>query len=435
VDNRVGDCLPSTQPKSVVGSHSDDLAVLDRYRCPERFIKNSSSAVDVIEEGDPVPAESLLPFHSPLLIEDLRFERYIQNPRKLSAGPSRFLKDLYYSARPVIPQPIRRSMQRMYFRGWNRIPFPHWPVDVTVEDLLEKRLLLCMRSSGVDAIPFIWFWPDGASSATLLTHDVEYASGIKDCSDLMDLNDSFGIPCSFQFVPEKRYEVPTSLLNEVRDRGHEVNIQDLNHDGRLFSTLPEFEKRVKRINAYGRKFGARGFRSAVLYRNLEWFHLLEFEYDMSVPNVGHLEAQRGGCCTVLPFSIGQVLELPVTTTQDYSLFFILKEYSLGLWKDQIARIRNKNGLISFIVHPDYILNDAESKVYRDLLTYLCKLREKRVTWIALPGALADWWRLRNNLKLVNTGKSWQIVGNGSERARLAYAIREGNGLRYEMACN
>jgi len=45
--------------------------------------------------------------------------------------------------------------------------------------------------------------------------------------------------------------------------------------------------------------------------------------NMSVPNVGHLDAQLGGCCTVMPFYIGDILELPLTTTQDYSLFNIL----------------------------------------------------------------------------------------------------------------
>lgn len=65
----------------------------------------------------------------------------------------------------------------------------------------------------------------------------------------------------------------------IRSRGHDIKIQDLNHDGRLFSGRAEFEVWVKRINQYGREFGGRGFRSAVLYRNLEWFDQLEFEYD------------------------------------------------------------------------------------------------------------------------------------------------------------
>jgi hypothetical protein len=432
VNNRV--CERLLQPARTVGPESDDQALLDRYGCPERFIQQSCSAFRAIDVLDVSPAP-LPPSKSPHLIQDLRFERYTQSDVEFSTGPKAFLKDLYYFARSAMPQSMRRHVQRMYFRGWKRISFPQWPLDVTVEELLERRLLVFMRATGIDAIPFIWFWPDGAPSATIVTHDVETVSGRNFCDRLMDINESFGIPCSFQFVPEKRYEVPTSLLNEVRSRGHEINIQDLNHDGRLFSSRKEFEARVNRINAYRSMFGARGFRSAVLYRNLNWFHLLDFEYDMSVPNVGHLEVQRGGCCTVFPFSIGPMLELPVTTTQDYSLFYILKEYSLRLWKDQIARIQKKSGLVSFIAHPDYLLNQAESNIYRDLLSHLRDLREERKTWIALPGAVADWWRLRSNLKLVKVGQSWQIVGPGSERARLAYAVRDGDVLRYEFASN
>ena len=59
---------------------------------------------------------------------------------------------------------------------------------------------------------------------------------------------------------------------------------------------------------------------------------------MSVPNVAHLEPQRGGCCTVMPYFIGDILELPLTTTQDYSLFHILGDYSIALWKQQIELI-------------------------------------------------------------------------------------------------
>ena len=54
---------------------------------------------------------------------------------------------------------------------------------------------------------------------------------------------------------------------------------------------------------------------------------------MSVPNVAHLEPQRGGCCTVMPYFVGDVLELPLTTIQDYSLFHILGDYSTTLWKN------------------------------------------------------------------------------------------------------
>ena len=80
---------------------------------------------------------------------------------------------------------------------------------------------------------------------------------------------------------------------------------------------------------------AKGFRAGVLYRKQLWYDALDFEYDMSVPNVAHLDPQRGGCCTVMPYFLGNLLELPVTTTQDYCLFNILNDYSINLWERQI----------------------------------------------------------------------------------------------------
>jgi len=78
---------------------------------------------------------------------------------------------------------------------------------------------------------------------------------------------------------------------------------------------------------------------------------------MSVPNVGHLDPQRGGCCTTKPYFIGKILEIPVVATQDYTLFHILRQYSMDLWEHQIELILQQNGLISFIVHPDYLLEE------------------------------------------------------------------------------
>jgi hypothetical protein len=50
----------------------------------------------------------------------------------------------------------------------------------------------------------------------------------------------------------------------------------------------------------------------------------------------------------------------------------------------------------------------------------------------LPGEVAEWWRLRSELKLTQTGDSWRIEGEGSERARIAYARLDGNALVYEF---
>ena len=183
---------------------------------------------------------------------------------------------------------------------------------------------------------------------------------------------------------------------------------------------------------YAQEFGARGFRSGALYRNVDWYDAFDFSFDMSVPNAGHLDPEGGGCCTVMPYFIGDLLEIPLTTTQDYSLFHILGDYSIDIWKRQIELITAAHGLVSFDIHPDYIIERRARRTYVCLLEYLEKLRSDNKIWIALPGEIDTWWRLRNRMKLVRRGDGWQIEGPGSERARIAYASLQGDRLVYNV---
>lgn len=366
-----------------------------------------------------------LPFDAAAVLNNLREERYSSYSDGYHPAQS-LLGRAYYLARPVLPVKFRKYLQQFRLKGWNQLQFPSWPVDRTADAMLHKLLLLSLRANGMEPIPFIWFWPDGAPSAAVMTHDVETTVGRDFCTTLMDIDDSFGIKAAFQVVPEQRYEVTRDYLNSIANRGFEVCVQDLNHDGRLYRDKELFLKRAAKINSYGREWGAAGFRAGVLYRRQDWFDALQFEYDMSVPNVAHLDPQRGGCCTVMPYFVGGLLEIPVTATQDYSLFHILRDYSLDLWKQQIDLIMEKHGLLSFIIHPDYIITDREQKTYKALLAYLTELRDRRGIWIATPGDVNKWWRQRAQMNLVNTNDGWRIEGVGSEKARIAYA-REENG--------
>jgi hypothetical protein len=395
------------------------------------------SVTDALPEAESLVSETRsvqLPFNAAQVVDNLRLEKYFSDAAAREKGGAKAaIRSMYYLVRPLMPVAVRKHFQKMYLRGWDTVPFPSWPVDGTVEAIFDRLLYLSMKACKVDRVPFIWFWPDGAPSCAIMTHDVETSAGVDFCPTLMDLNDSFGIKSSFQVVPEKRYPVPAAFLESIRQRGFEVNVHDLNHDGHLFDEREEFLRRAERINNYGRQFGALGFRSAVLYRKVEWFDALKFSYDMSIPNVAHLDPQRGGCCTVRPFFIGDMVELPVTAIQDYSLFNILNDYSTRIWKDQISRIRQKNGLISFIIHPDYIIDEAARRVYADLLQHLSDLRAKGETWIALPREAAMWWRQRSRMKLVDDGGSLRVEGEGAERARIAYAVIDGDKIAYQLA--
>ena len=439
-------------------------AVRDRYRCPGEFLdfrlsgdlspdagyfqfgrdaigygrtaggvnraKTSSAAEDVLPTVVIDGTQLVLPFDPNEVIDNLRLERY---PSGQFSVRERAVKEIYYWLRPLTSRSVRGKIQQYRARNWQKLQFPRWPVDTSVESICEKLLLLCLQAKGVQRIPFVWFWPKGTSGCIAMTHDVESEAGRDFCPQLLDIDDSFGIKASLQIVPEDRYQVTPEFLAQIRDRGFEIGVQDLNHDGRLFDDREEFRRRAARINRYGKDYGAKGFRSGVLYRKPAWYEDLDFSFDMSMPNVAHLDPQRGGCCTVMPFFIGDLLEIPVTTIQDYTLFHLLNERSLDLWKTQVKTILAKNGLATFIVHPDYVIEPDTRKVYEDLLAWLGEIRQEQALWFALPREIDSWWRERARMSVVREGKSWRIVGDGSERAALAFARVSDGKLVYELA--
>jgi hypothetical protein len=389
--------------------------------CASHHGVNGGGVCDVAEDVVLKGGRVTLPFDIREVVENLERELYLCSSRNEKSMTHPAVAAVYYLIRPLLPVAVRKHLQRMHLKGWDQISFPRWPVDRTVNELFERLILLALKAQGLERIPFVWFWPDGAPSSAIMTHDVETGRGRDFCTTLMDIDDAYGIKASFQVVPEERYEVTQNYLDSITKRGFEVAVQDLNHDGRLYKNRQQFVERVRKINAYRRLWGADGFRAAVLYRRQEWFDDLEFAYDMSVPNVAHLDPQRGGCCTVMPFFVGKLLELPVTTIQDYSLFHILGDYRIDLWKTQIELIMEKQGLLSFIIHPDYVTTAPERKVFESLLSHLAGLRRDKGVWIATPGEVNRWWRQRAEMKIEEDAEGIRIVGKGSERARIAYA--------------
>lgn len=431
------------------------------YRCPERYVRiarkealldasgyfqfgpeatcygtysgkqpsQSSNSVlyDALQDVVVEDGTTYLPFDPGEIVDNLYREEYVNEWRQGS-----YLTKMYYFVRPLLSVGVRRHLQRFHLRGWDKLPFPRWPVDCSVDNLLEQLMLLSLRASGAERIPFIWFWPEGSSSCAIMTHDVETKVGRDFSPTLMDIDDAFGVKASFQVVPEDRYSVSPEFLQSIRQRGCEVVIHDLNHDGHLYRDRDQFLERAAKINWYGNEYGADGFRAAILYRKQLWYDALEFSYDMSVPNVARLDPQHGGCCTVMPYFLGDILELPVTTIQDYTLFNILDDYSINIWKQQTELIMEKHGFMSFIVHPDYVMKPRQLEVYRALLGHLAQLRQEEGVWITLPGEVNRWWRQRAEMKLVESAQGWQIEGLGKERARIAYASEKNGRMAVTM---
>jgi peptidoglycan/xylan/chitin deacetylase (PgdA/CDA1 family) len=189
------------------------------------------------------------------------------------------------------------------------------------------------------------------------------------------------------------------------ERGFEVGLHGLNHNGNLFRSKNHFLKRVNAINGYLREWQAVGFRTPSMYHNLDWIHELEIEYDSSTFDTDPFEPQPDGIGTVFPLwckdgadSKGYV-ELPYTLPQDYLLFILMKESTTNIWKEKLAWLVENGGMALFITHPDYMnstknrceIDEYPIAYYEEFLKFV-KEKYEGDYWQALPREVARFWK-------------------------------------------
>jgi hypothetical protein len=207
------------------------------------------------------------------------------------------------------------------------------------------------------------------------------------------------------------------LLTDLVDRGFEIGVHGYNHDGRLFASRATFDRRVPAINAALQTWGAVGFRSPMVHRNLEWMQALEILYDASCFDMDPYQPMRGGVGSVWPFIAGRFVELPYTLPQDHTLFVVRKERDGTIWHEKLSYLVKLRGMALVITHPDYLNSQRRIEIYRRLL---CEARGMAGMWNALPRDVAAWWRARDESQLRHDSDGrWKIDGSAANRARLA----------------
>jgi len=90
--------------------------------------------------------EVQIPFDIDEVVENLRCEMYPSSARNEKSIAQAILAAAYYSVRPLLSVEVRKYLQRVHLRGWEKISFPHWPVDRSVDDLLERLMLFTLQS-------------------------------------------------------------------------------------------------------------------------------------------------------------------------------------------------------------------------------------------------------------------------------------------------
>ncbi len=314
-------------------------------------------------------------------------------------GPHRYhlglSRRVYYQLKPFIPRILIRLLRQMYNRARGREFLLNWPIEKRFVQFQWEIIRQGLIISGQNEINFRYFWPEGKNFAFVLTHDVEGAEGQRLIPVLADMEESLGFRSLFNFVPE-RYPLDQGLIKDLRQRGFEIGIHGLKHDGKLFDSYNRFSERATKINRYLRdlkEYRPTGFRSPLTLRNPTWMQILEMDYDLSFFDTDPYEPMPGGTMSIWPFTIGRFLELPYTLPQDYTLFGLFGKTSPRIWLEKIDFLEKYNGMALVIVHPDYSSKGSPKQIYE---LFLKKVKERGGYWHALPGEVASWWKKRAN---------------------------------------
>jgi len=298
-----------------------------------------------------------------------------------------FLNNIFYTIKPLIPRQLQIFLRRQVVR-YKCKKYSHiWPID-----------------PNAGKSPQGWQgWPDNKKFALVLSHDVDTQNGHDKCYQLMELEERLGFRSSFNFVPE-RYTVSKTLLKDITDRGFQVSLHGLKHDGKLFFSRKIFERRAIRINQYIREWGVNGFTTPSMLRNPEWIHDLNVTHCTSTFDTDPFEPQPHGIGTIYPFymqnksSAKGFIELPYTLPQDFTLFILMKEKTIDIWKKKLDWIVKHGGMALLNTHSDYMgLNENKLgveeypvKYYEEFLKYI-KNQYKGQYWHVLPRKVAQFW--------------------------------------------
>jgi len=291
---------------------------------------------------------------------------------------------LYYNfIRPVVPKKIRKVIQNLYSSGIN------YRENFIYDDLVNLVLEYKTDQSEFDSL-----YPGEFFFAIVLTHDVETGEGFKFIPRVIELEEKYGFKSSWNIVPFK-YPLDKSIIDLIRQNGHEIGIHGYNHDGKLYYSEKIFTERAQYINDAIERFGAAGFRSPMVHRNLKWLQKLNIKYDCSCFDYDPFQPFPGGTGSIWPFIAGRFVELPYTLPQDHTLFYVLKEKNINIWRKKIDWLVSHSGTILSLTHPDYLAEKDHLEFYEELLKYLKSLHGG---WYCLARELADWW-LKNHAEI------------------------------------
>jgi peptidoglycan/xylan/chitin deacetylase (PgdA/CDA1 family) len=335
------------------------------------------------------------------IIKDIIHENYYEQ------------KQPFFSKSPIpytiIPVKLRNALFNTLLRLKKDPKWPNWPIEKSVE-LLRYIYIKSISIKLNKNIPHIGFWPK-KKFAFSVTHDCDTLSSFKNIESIRDIEKKYNINSSWNIV-SNRYKIDDKTIKQLKYQHCEIGLHGYNHDNKLaFLSRKEIKKRLSKASKIISKYNITGFRSPSLLRNKRFLDTLSehFEYDSSTcdTDLHSPVAMRSGTCTIFPFFIRGMTEIPITMPQDYRLMRMnrTKIQIFNIWKEKIDFIEKAGGCATLLTHPDSHIfgSDKYLDVYDKILKYVDK---KNSVWKALPNEISTWWKDRNKAEL----KGKKIIG-------------------------
>jgi peptidoglycan/xylan/chitin deacetylase (PgdA/CDA1 family) len=212
----------------------------------------------------------------------------------------------------------------------------------------------------------------------ILSHDLDSPEGLSNLvQNFLDIEEAVEARSANYIVP-CAWPIDHGPLSEVRARGHEIGIHGYDHSNRTpFADAEERRARLTAATALIERYDITGYRAPSLLRTGDLLADLSqfYAYDSSIPTAGGaFPIPNNGCASARPFSIGPLVELPISLPRDGSLRFLgyRPQQILQLWIDCSESIASSGGVIVLLTHCEKRFSGNRSLLaaYREFLQYL-----------------------------------------------------------------
>ena len=318
----------------------------------------------------------------------------------------------YYAIKNFIPVATRHFARALLFRLRREPGFPKWPCEDALLLFQRDWVLQALELLGAREAWHVGFWPAEHNCCIVLTHDVESPAGFDRMEAMAELEDRLGFRSAWN-LPLDQYPIDWRRVESLRELGFEFGAHGLSHDGMLFRSHRNFLALAPRVEHLARQHGLRGFRSPSTLRNARWLSAMDFDFDSSFSDTDPFEPQPGGSCSIFPYFIGDMVELPYTMAQDHTLINLMRRDPLPIWIEKMNWLVARGAMVLTLTHPDYSGKGIGLHAYSELLK---RLADVPSAWRALPGEVSAWWRRRAGLRLELSGGGPEITGPGVHSA-------------------